>query len=202
MLAPTTNDPDSCILRSVIEHVSMPPKLPQEEPEGEMERNINVALCDNLIEAAQHFQQYLPYSQSPLWMRMIKMMELVRCAATSPFEEAGLQRVLSDMDVGGTTIYPALISVFDSIIFKLDVFAMHIHAQNAALIVRKPDLAKFVQFEVFEVSPQNTDVMTTEGKLLCSYPGPAIQVPMDIFMGECFHQETTPTLARHSAGVV
>jgi len=57
---------------------------------------------------------------------MIKMMELVHCAAKFPFEEAGLQRALSDMDIGGTSIYLALYSAFGSIIFKSDVFAMHI----------------------------------------------------------------------------
>jgi len=58
---------------------------------------------------------------------------------------------------------------------------MHIRAQNAALIVRRLSPDDFVQFEVFEISPQNAAIMTTEGKLLCSYPGPAIQVPVDIF---------------------
>ena len=202
MSAPTINDPYSSILRSIIEHVFMPPKLPQEDPEGEMERNINVALCDNLIEAAQHFRYYLSSSQFPLWTRMIKMMESVRCAATSRFEEAGLQRILSDIDIGGTSIYLALYSAFDSIIFKLDVFAMHIRAQNAALIVRKPDPAKFVQFEVFEVSPQNTDVMTTEGKLVCSYPGPVVQVPVDISMNEYFLRELSSFLVQMDVDVL
>ena len=104
MLAHTTSDPDSNILRSVIEHVFMPPRLPQEEPEEQMGRKINVALCDNLIEAAQLFRQYLPSSKSPLWMRMIKMMELVRRTATLPLEEADLQRALSDIATEGTPI--------------------------------------------------------------------------------------------------
>ena len=196
MPAPIINDLHSSILRSVIKHVFMPPKPPQEDPEREMERNINMALCDNLIEAAQHFRYYLSSSQFPLWVRMIKVMGSVRCAATSSFEEAGLRRILSDMDIGGTSIYLALYSAFDSIIFKLDVFAMHIRAQNAALIVRKPDPAKFVQFEVFEVSPQNTDMMTTEGKLVCSYPGPVVQVPVDISMDECFLRELSSFLVQ------
>ncbi len=33
-------------------------------------------------------------------------------------------------------------------------------------------------FEAFEVSPPPADVMGKEGKLLCSYPGPAIEVPL------------------------
>ena len=66
---------------------------------------------------------------------------------------------------------------------------MHIRAQNAALIVRRLSPGDFVQFEVFEVLPQNTAIMSTKGKLLCSYPGPAIQVPADIFMDKSFRQE-------------
>jgi hypothetical protein len=73
---------------------------------------------------------------------------------------------------------------------------MHIRAQNAALIVRRLSSGDFVQFEVFEVSPQNTDVMTTTGKLLCSYPGPAIRVPTDLFMDECFLRELSSFLVQ------
>ncbi len=73
---------------------------------------------------------------------------------------------------------------------------MHIRAQNAALIVRRLSSCDFVQFEVFEVSPQNSDVMSTIGRLLCSYPGPAIRVPTDMFMDKCFLQALSSFLVR------
>jgi hypothetical protein len=94
------------LLRLVVEHVFMPPKLPQKDPGEQIEREMNVALCDNLIEAAQAFLQYIPPSQNPLWRHMIKMMGLARRAALAevPFEEAELQRVFSDMAIGGTSI--------------------------------------------------------------------------------------------------
>ena len=38
--------------------------------------------------------------------------------------------------------------------------------------------------------------MTTEGKLLCSYPGPAIQVPVDIFKDEFFLRELSSILVQ------
>jgi len=80
---------------------------------------------------------------------------------------------------------------------------MHIRAQNAAIIVRRPALrADFVQFEVFEVSPPNTDVMKAEGKLLCSYPGPAIQVPVDTFMDECFLRELSSFLVQMDVDIL
>jgi len=73
---------------------------------------------------------------------------------------------------------------------------MHIRAQNAALIVRRLATAAFVQFEVFEASPRITAVMTAEGKLLCSYPGPAIHVPLDTFMDKCFLRELSSFLVQ------
>jgi hypothetical protein len=97
--------PDSTIFRSVIEHVFMPPKLPQEDPGEHIEQGINVALCDNLIDAAQGFLRILPLLQYPSWMRMIKMMEFVRRTAAFPFDEANLQRTLSTMAIGGTPIW-------------------------------------------------------------------------------------------------
>ena len=103
MPIPATHDPDS-ILHSVIEHVFMPPKLPQEAPDEDMQQKVNVALCENLIEAAQDFIQNVPPSQSPLWTRMIKTIQLACCAATDSFKEVDLQRVFSDMAIGGTFI--------------------------------------------------------------------------------------------------
>jgi hypothetical protein len=89
-------------LHSVIEHVFMPPKLPYSHPGEGAEHEMNAVLCRSLIKAAQDFLQVLPSSQQPLWIQMIKMMELARRAAEAPLAAFELQRVLSDMAVGGT----------------------------------------------------------------------------------------------------
>jgi hypothetical protein len=107
MSAPTTDNLDSDTLRSVIEHVFLPPKLPQMHPGKEAERKTNVALCDSLIEAAQAFLETIPSSETSLWIHMIKMMEWARRAAKIPFKENGLRRVLSDMAPGGMYRYCA-----------------------------------------------------------------------------------------------
>ena len=103
MPTPAVHDPNS-ILHSVIEHVFMPPRLPQEAPNGDIEQKVNVALCDNLIEAAQDFIQNIPPSQSPLWSCMIKTMQLARRAATASFNEVDLQHAFLDMAIGGTSM--------------------------------------------------------------------------------------------------
>ena len=83
-----------------------------------------------------------------------------------------------------------------------EVLAIHIRAQNAAVIVRRAVLTDFVQFEVFEVSPPNTEVMKAEGKLLCSYPGPAIQVPASTFADGSFLQELSSFLIQMDVDVL
>jgi len=99
---PAANRTNTKSLHSVIEHVFMPPKLPQLYPSEGEEHELNVVLCDSLIKAAQDFLQVLPSSQHPLWMQMIKMMELARRAAEAPLAVVELQRVLLDMAIGGT----------------------------------------------------------------------------------------------------
>jgi hypothetical protein len=206
---PASDCPDSDILRSVIEHVFLPPRLPQAGPSEETEHKTNVALCSTLIEAARDFLHDVISSQRPLWKHMIKMMESARCAARVPFEEADLQHDFSDMAVGVIFIVSNLFRVWSEIILS-DVFSMLICAQNSALIVRRLALADFVQFEGFEVLPLTRSVMSTKGKLLCSYPGPVIQVPADTFMDERFlrqlssflikmdidHSDPTPTISK------
>ena len=102
MSAPSAHDPDT-LLRSVVEHVFMPPKLPQKGPNEQMERETNVALCDNLLKAARAFLPSVTASECPLWNRMIRMIKFATFAATHPFQEA-VQRVLSGLTVGGMFI--------------------------------------------------------------------------------------------------
>ena len=44
-------------------------------------------------------------------------------------------------------------------------------------------------FEVFEVSPRPEAVMTVEGKLICSYPGPAVELPLEVARDPSFVEQ-------------
>ena len=96
-------DIESDVLLSVVEHVFLPPKLPQTAPTKDAECATNVALCHILIEAAQAFSEGL--SESPLrqslWARMIKMIRSIYWAAKSPLSEAELKGTLSDLVIQG-----------------------------------------------------------------------------------------------------
>jgi len=68
-----------------------------------------------------------------------------------------------------------------------DVLLYFVRAQNAAVIFRK--YADETLAESFEVSPSAKEVMSTRGKLVCSYPGPAIAVPNEVFGDSLFASE-------------
>jgi hypothetical protein len=92
---------DSNILSSVVEHVFMPPKLPQEAPAKEVEQKIKADLCLLLLDAAHAFHQCLPHSKKSTWDHMVKMINLVCRDVEAPSDRTGLQSALSDLSVGG-----------------------------------------------------------------------------------------------------
>jgi hypothetical protein len=100
----TTDNVESDILRSVIEHVFMPPKLPQRHPTTETEQRINLALCSRLIDAAKDFVHFLPASEttSSLWNQMIKMMQTACEMQEASRGNNDLNGTLSEMAIGGT----------------------------------------------------------------------------------------------------
>ena len=94
-------DIDLNVLRSVVDHVFMPPKLPQEAPSEQAELKSNIALCHILIHSAKHFFQYLPLSHRSMWMRMVNMLKLARRVAEGPFTADDLQDILSNLSTEG-----------------------------------------------------------------------------------------------------
>ncbi|KAH9160220.1 hypothetical protein EDB89DRAFT_2117301 [Lactarius sanguifluus] len=174
-------DIGSDVLLSVVEHVFLPPKLPQEALTEKAEREINVSLCYVLIQVARVFSQGLSPLQQSSWAHMINMMGYIYRAVRAPLVEAEPAGALSGLNVG-------------------DIFVMHVRAQNAAVLVRV--LVDHVRLEMFEVSPQASVVTSTNGKLLCSYPGPAVQVPAELFSNRYFLQELASFLIQMDADVL
>jgi uncharacterized protein YdcH (DUF465 family) len=70
--------------------------------------------------------------------------------------------------------------------------ALRICKQNAAVIIRKQ--SSTTVFEIFEVHPSNESVMSIHGKLVRSYPGPAIEVPNTIAEDAGFIEEISSFL--------
>ncbi|KAG1750378.1 uncharacterized protein EDB91DRAFT_1303342 [Suillus paluster] len=81
-----------------------------------------------------------------------------------------------------------------------DVLVYMIRAQNAAVVMRKFESETI--FESFEISPNPTAVMGAKGKLICSYPGPAITVPDTNIDNATFPAELANFLVRMDRDVL
>ena len=97
----------------------------------------------------------------------------------SPRQRCTRQEYIVPRGWGSVLLRPSAFRVDCSPFLPLtEVLVLHIRAQNAALILRR--FRDSMVFEAFEVSPSPGAVMGVEGKLICSYPGPAVVLPLDV----------------------
>jgi hypothetical protein len=90
--------------------------------------------------------------------------------------------------------------LFLSLLSISDLLAYLIRAQNAGVIMRK--FRHETVFESFEVSAPDAVVMGTTGKLLCSYPGPAIAIPQEVANNPAFQVELASFLNQMNVDVL
>ncbi|KAG2069011.1 hypothetical protein BDR04DRAFT_722981 [Suillus decipiens] len=153
-------------LEYIINHVFCPLKLPQAS-DHTIENDL--ALSQAVLDAAQAFNDKLPSDEQQLWTSSFKMLQ--------NFQDSTRFSVMSLKDV------QSQINAMDD----KDVLVFMIRVQNAAVVIRK--LESETIFESFEISPDPAAVMGAKGKLICSYPGPAITVPGTIADDATFHAE-------------
>ncbi|KAG2137478.1 hypothetical protein DEU56DRAFT_736818 [Suillus clintonianus] len=157
---------DQSSLQYLINHVFLPLKLPQRSDHS-LENEL--ALSQAVFDAALAFSDQLPSDESLLWTSILKMLrnlkDSIRFSVMSAKE---VESQINAMD-------------------NKDVLVYMIRAQNAAVVMRKLEAETI--FESFEVSPDPTAVMGAKGKLICSYPGPAVAVPDTITNDATFSAE-------------
>ncbi|KAG2038864.1 hypothetical protein BDR03DRAFT_953798 [Suillus americanus] len=153
-------------LEYIINHVFCPLKLPQAS-DHTLENDLT--LSHAVLDAAQAFNDQLPSDEQQLWASSFKMLQNLRDSIR--FSVISLKEVESQINAMDVE----------------DVLAFMIRAQNAAVVMRK--LESETIFESFEISPDPAAVMGAQGKLICSYPGPAITVPNTIANDATFSAE-------------
>ncbi|TFK56544.1 hypothetical protein OE88DRAFT_1689641 [Heliocybe sulcata] len=150
----------------IIHHIFLPPELPQQDDTDLESLRI---LCDTVQSCIGLYQKALPPDERPRWRAMQKtMQQLAVLHQYDEFPQPQIMDAVRTMQTG-------------------DVLAFLIRAQNAGLILRKHE--DRLVFESFEVSPSNAEVLAAGGKLLCTYPGPAIAVPNETASRHDFRQE-------------
>ncbi|KAG1892808.1 hypothetical protein F4604DRAFT_1913503 [Suillus subluteus] len=175
----TSESSETDVLEYIITHIFCPIKLPQHNdhtPEKDQ------SLLDVVLGSARKFATSLPNDDHEQWRPLLKMLESLTVTMNFPFltkEVVELQ--IKFMQAG-------------------DILAYLIREQNAAVVLRRLDA--ITTFESFEVSPPAPAVMTAKGKLLCSYPGPAIAVSNSVMDNPTFPSELANFLSHMSYDVL
>ncbi|ESZ91788.1 hypothetical protein SBOR_7826 [Sclerotinia borealis F-4128] len=156
----------SSTLTYVIDHIFLPPKLPQKD-DNDFEKDL--VLMKECKTSLSLFQAYWPSQEHWRWVACAKM----------------LREMIESRDPCGDMISERLENSLDEMKDK-DALAFQIRGQNAGLIIRKS--FKQVSFESFELSPTNESVITTKGRLRRRFPGPAIAVGLDKIADSSFRE--------------
>ncbi|PPQ64858.1 hypothetical protein CVT26_002576 [Gymnopilus dilepis] len=157
-------DPTDDELFYLLHHVFLPPKLPQEE---DLTTDHEAALCRAAYNASKKFVSFLDNEKQAEWGRVSKMLKMFLKTTRAPDKAAMVQDIL--------------------LLAEGECFVFNIRAHNAALTIQRK--GNVVVYSAFEVSPLPLAVMSTEGKLIRSFPGPAVQLSLDIALNENFVEQ-------------
>ncbi|KAG1773742.1 hypothetical protein EV702DRAFT_1129048, partial [Suillus placidus] len=164
------------VLEYIITHIFCPIKLPQR---SDYTLNNDRSLLDVVLGSARKFVSSLPDDDQEQWSPSLKMLESLAVTITSPSLTGDVvESQIKSMQAG-------------------DILAYLIREQNAAVVLRRLDTETI--FESFEVSPSASAVMAEKGKLLCSYPGPAIAVLNSVVDNPAFPPELVNFLSHMSS---
>ncbi|PGH26544.1 hypothetical protein AJ80_01858 [Polytolypa hystricis UAMH7299] len=141
-------------LEYVINHVFLPPKLPQCNDNS---LPASKGLIGVLLRSLNSFKEFISTERRSQWDCCAAMLQAMMDLRQSDgrLSPQRLEERLLKMTPG-------------------DVLSLQITSQNAGVIVRR--LSNAYVFELFELSAHNTDVMATKGRLIRCFPGPAITI--------------------------
>jgi len=162
-------------LMFAINHVFLPPKLPQSDDSG----NEKVLFAIN-IDALVAFRQIV----SDATAQEASERAIVTLAAS--------EAVHSPQGISETPLREGLIKLKSSLM-------LHVKEQNAGLIISK--IGNQTTFEQFELSPKNASVFESAGRLIRTFPASAISISNDELKFEAVHMiaQTVAKLSTQAA---
>ncbi|KAF3221818.1 hypothetical protein TWF679_007032 [Orbilia oligospora] len=155
----------------IIQHVVLPPKLPQEEVRDSRQQNF--ALLNFLQQVAERYALDISDQGGGLGECGKRQARKLLCLMAS------LHEPNSDFP---QRLQEAILALNTD-----DAFAFHVVMQNAGIIFRRVD--DTLQFEVFEASPLPEAVVKCKGRLKCIYPGPATTISWEVAKNPRFLKE-------------
>jgi hypothetical protein len=90
------------VLPSIIPHVFLPPKLPQESLDEELEQQAHIYLCETLYDTAMRYRDGCPsVADKRTWDTVLKMLQTVQAAVEVPMTPEKLSATLKVMEDSG-----------------------------------------------------------------------------------------------------
>ncbi|KAK0763454.1 hypothetical protein N5P37_002831 [Trichoderma harzianum] len=188
---------DNGTILSIINHIFLPPKLPDNGDSGRTVSD-NSALLRLVISALREFGCHVNSTRLQAVDRAEKaMIRFQSVRAESGFIDGQkLAEILHSLNPDNGVSLWALFEKM-GIDFKPGILLpLHIAAQNAGIIIGKNQDS--IILETFELSPTNEAVMGTIGRLQRRFPASAISIPIKRFRENGFVQAFTDTLEKMS----
>ncbi|KAI1411964.1 hypothetical protein F5Y13DRAFT_200276 [Hypoxylon sp. FL1857] len=162
----------------IVNHVFLPPRLPQQDDyKVEHEDNLLKAVIQVLAKFKEHVQDDVA---GVVDLITVSIQTLHQSSAFSP-----------------TPSEKQLLEAFKRLLQKDGTLVLHIRAQNAGVMFTRSGTT--IQVEMFELSPRNESVVSTEGRLRRVFPGSAVAIPLSTFQLLEFRATVASTLTKMSA---
>nr|POE84323.1 hypothetical protein CFP56_76392 [Quercus suber] len=159
-----------------IHHIFLPPNLPQKET---VLPGSDDAILKIIFEALEAMKLLVPdhFDSIDVASRMVFNSRQAH-TANGVVNEERLLKLLSQLVDQGHPV------------------TLHISAQNAGVLISKTE--DTIIFEVFELSPRNSAVYSTQGRLQRTFPGCAVAVDSAVFLDDGFQAAVAHTLSKMS----
>ncbi|KAI5359080.1 hypothetical protein Slin15195_G067110 [Septoria linicola] len=169
---------DRAVFERIVNHVFLPPQLPQKEDEADIDFQLLNVTSKALVDFASHLSQNS--AARPAILRAnAAITKALACHSrtTGAINETELLSCLEFLEVDGS-------------------LPLRVRAQNAGLLITRT--AGDVRFEAFELAAQNKDVIGTNGRLIRSFPGTAVAIPTSTFESPQFRATLAQALTTMS----
>ena len=191
-------------LHYVVNHVILPPRLPQTAEVLDDARLAERALLDFAFVKARSYLLCVERVQDGdndssidvmiVWKTIAKMLSSwLTLTSSRSLSESILAEAFTKLQPQGKH-HATLGFMFLHANLDLDVLAFQIKAQNACLVLRKTP--ECVIIECFEASPRPGPIIECQANLVRWFPGHAVAIPNKVFEDIRFQQELAPLLTK------
>ena len=185
-------------LQFIVNHVILPPKLPDKADDPQLSRRDECHLVKLLSEQLETYCRTIERKSLTSYRAWaINQAMLDRCAqliSTASLDPEVIVRGFQSLNETGESRNATTEVLTKKLIDKPSVLPIHVRAQNAVLILRRGE--ESVVFECFEASPLAGAVMACKGALIRCFPAHAVSIPFEVFDDEGFQQQLADKICR------